>query len=495
MTDFLAYIKDEILAVSFEGVDFRTLKGKLSEQNIVEASYGEQQEEEWEEVEVSDDELVAPAAPSASLVGSAVLDLVNDLSEEPMDLTDNFLEHGLDSISVSLLLNKIASQFKVQLTMAEVGAMDSVQDLVEEIMRKGPAQEPQRVRRRKKVMRRRARRVARVADDLEDDDAVAKKPTTGPTMEVGTHVRIAGVRSRPELNDLAGVLVAFHFAEECWQVRPSDGSACKLLREANLVAVDFAEARPGLRVLRPAPGGPHVYVVHSLGDDIVDDGLATAAARYSIGHVCAILFDGEAEQCDSLQALADLYETRLRFECRSKGGFMCGPVTLAASSFGCPIAHQMALQLSQAGVDVALLFFDQGLARPPASALLWEGREWLGGEAEVALLFARMLGAGPWAAAEERSLLQRPGQAGAVEDLLMRTYWEVVAQTGLAVKVFQDLVSELGRKYDRLQSLMANYEPAAIFEGPVDFVLSPEAEADARFNLHAARLDGVGLLE
>merc|ERR1719436_1521885 len=104
--------------------------------------------------------------------------------------------------------------------------------------------------------------------------------------------------------------------------------------------IDFEQAPPGMRVLRAAAGEPHVHLVHSLGDDVVDEGLAAAVEAQAAGHLCALLYDSEAEACGSLELLAELYARRVMAEGRAKGGFMQGAVTLAASSFGCPIAHE-----------------------------------------------------------------------------------------------------------------------------------------------------------
>merc|ERR1712107_136194 len=109
-----------------------------------------------------------------------------------------------------------------------------------------------------------------------------------------------------DLQGAYGVLVAFHLAERRWQVRLDDHPYCRLVKEANLAMVDHDVPAQGLIVLSANASAQHAFLVHSLVGDLPLDG-TTLAGYKLVGHVCAVLYDEEAEGCDSLAALVALY--------------------------------------------------------------------------------------------------------------------------------------------------------------------------------------------
>lgn len=493
--DFISFAKDGFVFASAEGVDFRHLRGHASRAGKagvpqLEAVEGEWQEEEWEEVEVSDDEQPPLAAPSELDVGRHILDLVNDLADERLEPSASFIE-GLDSISISLLANKIQLQFQVQLSLATMMELGTVQSLADEVFRlTAPPQQGLPSQRRRKVVRRqRQRTLPRPQEEVLDDVGAA-----GPSLEVGMRVRIHSLIGRAELNGTWGTLVAYHLAEDRWQVRldGDDTAMCKLLLEANLSSELSMATRvaSGVKLLHAMPGGPRVYIVHSLGDDIVDDELEQLVIRRSVGHVCALQYDDEAFLCGSVSALVELYLRRLLEDCGGRKGAIGGRrITLAASSFACVVAHEVAIRLAEHGSDVGLVLFDLDLLRPSASGLARSGRPWLGGEIECTLLLARMLGAHAWAEAEERQIARQAPSSRDADELLMKTFWTHVAHREMSRNVFSQLVRSLGAKFDKLRAITADFEPASVFQGTVDLVMSPEGAAAAKLDFQAAEFD------
>mmetsp|Transcript_670 Transcript_670/g.2812 ORF Transcript_670/g.2812 Transcript_670/m.2812 type:complete len:489 (-) Transcript_670:39-1505(-) len=485
MTDLWAFCPLEQNFVRLEGVEFRSLRGPK-------VGNGLEYEEFWEEVEVSDDEAaasVARAAPLLADVATQVLELVSDLSDKPVGLeTDIFDDTSLDSINIALLVNKIQASFQVMISFGDLMQFSSVQAVADHIVQNSPqmpASLPTRPRVRRTVRRKRLRPIVW--------DVGVEAPTDcdgSPTMEVGSRVRLVNLNAHLELSGTCGVLVAYHLAEHRWQVRLDNHAQCKLLKEANLEVVDLAAASQGLVVLNASAGTPQTFLVHSLVGDL-PSAEASVAGFKPAGHVCALLYDEEAQRCDSLASLAALYVRRVLEEYIVKEGDRQGPPTLAGCCSGIAVAHEMAVQLQGAGVEVNLLFFGTDLARPTSGNLSRSGRDWFGGELEAILLLARLAGAREWADREEHRLAKCIPKDLSSEDLAMRAFWELLAERGAEPAAFASVLRQLGSKLSRIHSLVARSEPKEMFRGPVNFVLGLQAAEVASHDLTAMSWDGM----
>lgn len=251
------------------------------------------------------------------------------------------------------------------------------------------------------------------------------------------------------------------------------------------------QATPGVVLLRRGTG-PHVYLVHGLpGVDVTQ---AIIAPMLAPCHVCALIYDEDAWRCNSIPKLARLLCERLLQEARKAGqesedGLVLPPLAIAGCSFGCVIAHEMALQMEEAGLDSKLVLFSLDASWPPMAP--WppnapevptgvperpKGCEWLGGDVETALLAARASGATEWAQREvERGASQETRDA---DDVLMRVFWEHARHFGVSFASFNDFVKKAGRCSERLHALVGAYTPKRTFSGRTEFVMTKGAWAD-----------------
>lgn len=254
---------------------------------------------------------------------------------------------------------------------------------------------------------------------------------------------------------------------------------------------DFSpQVVPGVAVLHSG-SGPHVYMVH--GRNGVDVTQVVIAPLLDPCHVCALIYDEEAFRCETVPALAHVLNQRLLREFHRAApqgeGDEQVPIAISACSLGCPVAHEMALQLQQAGVEVKLVFFALDASWPPMSP--WppsapalptgtperpKGCEWFGGEVETALLAARSSGAVEWAE-REVARIESVDKVDA-DDVLMRIFWEHARHFGMSFASFNDFVSKAGRSSERLRAVLGSYVPAATFSGEVEFVMTRAAWAD-----------------
>jgi len=518
-SDFLAFDKRGLPAVLLEGVDFREIQaGKRLDVAWEEAvstvlPEEEELEDEWEEV--SDEEPAQPAQEPAVAIrrpppavdkeelSETILSLVNDAVESgnPLLLEDCFTEI-LDSLGLSVLVQKLHSKCGVQVVLADLYGFATVGELVDHVFQlklqmppPSPpsgapfAAPPQPLRRTRRVVRsrqqQRTEKPLRAAGSQAPADAVALQP--------GVRVKIAGVTGRPELNGAGGTAVAYHHVERRWQVRLDSSLECKLFRERNLVALDCAkETTPGIEVILPDFQSPHVFIVHTLDVGLLDKGYIDVVRRMLPAHVCALIYDEEARQCESVNSLVNLYVDRALAEYEAKGGRLQGPMTLAGSGFGSTIAHEMAVQLSASKggkTEVSLVLFDLDFVTPHAGFLAREGRAWLGGRVETALMYARLANSHSWADELERNIFMiKPAQRDP-EDALMKVYWEVLAETGLSDRHFRQVVERFGEAFERLHTMFTGYVPVKTFQGPVDFVLSRGTAEAYIDDWHAAHMD------
>jgi len=252
------------------------------------------------------------------------------------------------------------------------------------------------------------------------------------------------------------------------------------------------QSAPGVIVLRRG-SGPHVYMVHGLpGVDVTQ---ALIAPLLAPCHVCALIYDEDAWKCPSIPKLARLLCERLLQDARQAGqeseeGLVLPPLAVTGCSFGCVIAHEMALQLHEAGLEPRLVLFSLDASWPPMAP--WpptapelptgvpkrpKNCEWLGGDVETALLAARASGATEWAQREvERGAsLEAPPDA---DDVLMRVFWEHARHFGVSFASFNDFVNKAGRCSERLRMLIGQYNPRGTFQGRTEFVMTRASWAD-----------------
>merc|ERR1719343_296917 len=131
-----------------------------------------------------------------------------------------------------------------------------------------------------------------------------------------------------------------------------------MIREANLDTVKFEDTSPGLFILRSVPAAAQIFVL-STGVDVVDEGLVTAVNDTTQGHLSFVLHDEEAEDCMTVDQLAEVYGKRIRKEYRRKEGFEYGPIVIVGDSFAGDIANEVALYLEREGEAVSLNLYTQ----------------------------------------------------------------------------------------------------------------------------------------
>lgn len=251
------------------------------------------------------------------------------------------------------------------------------------------------------------------------------------------------------------------------------------------------QTAPGVVVLQQGVG-PHVYMVHGLpGVDVTQVLIAPLLAPC---HVCALLYDEDAWRCGTVPELALLFCERLVQEARkaaaeSEQGLVLPPLAITGCSFGCVIAHEMALQMEEAGLEAKLVLFALDASWPPMSPGppvrpplptgtpdRPKGCEWLGGDVEAALLAARASGAAEWAEREvTRGISQDKLDA---DDVLMRVFWEHARHFGMSFARFNEFVRKAGRCSDRLRTIIFSYAPTRTFSGRVEIVMTRDAWAD-----------------
>lgn len=225
--------------------------------------------------------------------------------------------------------------------------------------------------------------------------------------------------------------------------------------------------------------GPRVYMVHGIDCDVFSIGASYTAISSMLGpcHAVAFAFDEEAYQCDSIPSLAALYLQRMYQDCQRNPG---APVFVAGYSFGCVIAHQIALQAQQFGATVNLILFDFEVTFPPENSMdRVGGYEWLGGDVEATLLICRSTGAErgmEWAAKAAEVLLAQPKQERDVKELQRRAFEEVLSQRkGFSKEYFQLFCDKGGRNMERLYTITGHWAPGATFDGETLLVLAPHS--------------------
>ncbi|CAE8615405.1 unnamed protein product [Polarella glacialis] len=261
-----------------------------------------------------------------------------------------------------------------------------------------------------------------------------------------------------------------------------------------------------------------VYIVPGFDGGAFGESLALAPLLAPC-HVAELAYDEEAQQRPSVPSLAALYNRRvlldLRLNCCHQADDMCEDdeesqceVILIGHCVGAAVAHQMAVQFQEAGVEVSLAVLSGEVGWP--ASLAAPGRDsgsdgfpaWCGGTCEAALHLARSLGSADFAAQETKALMQQRStvclqkdsvDAGdldpVTERLLMRTYWELAKQLpeGTSVDDFRLRIAAAGRAMERLRSLCAaggGFWSDQTFEGPTLMLVpescSPDEEAGQR---------------
>lgn len=234
----------------------------------------------------------------------------------------------------------------------------------------------------------------------------------------------------------------------------------------------------GLALLHEGQGGPPVYMVHGLDGDAFSVGSthATIAPLLAPCRVCALTYDEEALRCSSLPELAALYNRRLAADLHRLAREPGAVVLVTGYSFGCVIAHQMALQLRDAGRNVALVLFDLEVTwPPPASMDRVGGYKWLGGDIEATLLVARAMGAFQLAQEEVNRLVEMRAEDRSVVEFKQRGYEQHASKLGFSREIFEFLISKASQNMEQLNSIADHWEPAKRFDGEALLVLAPQS--------------------
>lgn len=468
--------------IRFEGAEFRQFLNQPDGNSV-------QYEDVWEEVEeLASGVGIAQTERSREEVGEQVLEFINAFADLQLKISDPLVDEGLDSLSLALLSNKLKDEFHVDVPMADFPKYDSVQDLADHIFQRQRVPDPGRPRSKRKVKR------MLLQPEAVENPVKTQISGQTPVLQCGDRVRLTGLSSCNQVFEgVLGCTVVFHKAENRWQVRLDGERVCKLIKEVNLELVRLEESRKGLKIIRACTDAGHIYLVHSLIDDLMSTPTALDAFS-SVGHVCAIVYDDEAMDCQTLSDLASLYKFRVLDEFLAKRGELHGPLTIAAFSFGCAVANEMALQLDREGVEVNLVFYGLDMLRPAVGVFAKEGRQWFGGQLEAILLVARLAGAKDWAHCEEVRFLSSTAADIDAEEVAMRAFWDVIAPLGITTAAsFSTVVNRLGSRLNGLRSLETDSKTDEIFQGPISLILSTAATESAMDDLLAMQWDRASL--
>jgi len=248
---------------------------------------------------------------------------------------------------------------------------------------------------------------------------------------------------------------------------------------------------PGLMTLHSGEG-PRVYMVHGLDTDLFGTGASYSALAPMLApcHACAVAYDDEAVKCDSLPELGGLILWRIA---QDRARNPEAPVFIAGYSFGCVIAHQVALLAHQYGMPVSLILVDFEVTYPPGgSTQRIGGYDWLGGATEAALLIARSMGGVDgvvWAAKEAEELLSKAPEKRDVQDIQQRAFDFISSKRrGFGRTEFNEFCDRGGRNIQQIHTITGKWEPGDSFAGETLLVLAPDSaefhaakEINARF--------------
>jgi len=244
--------------------------------------------------------------------------------------------------------------------------------------------------------------------------------------------------------------------------------------------------------------------MHGIDGDVFGDGAtyANLASKLDTFHVAALSYDDEASACESLEALADLYTDRISHDIASGIALSSGtPILIIGYSFGCVIAHRVALKLQQKSAhDTRLVLFDMEVVWPPGNTLERVGAyEWLGGDVEAALLLARALGSVDGAAVEVEKLLGTPAQYRNYDGAVARLFRNYISER-LTYEEFNRLYLKAGKSMTTLNTKVGfSCGTPKIFHGKTLLILAPDSaefatarEVNAKFCSDYQVVDGEG---
>lgn len=346
--------------------------------------------------------------PSREDVATKVMKILNEQVMEPLELTSNLEEGGLDSISMSLVATQIQNDLGVQLTAGNMIEMVKVNDLVDYIVNALPKKMP-------------------VSE-------VLQRPTN---MTNGAVVLAPARLEVPEETDL-----------------------------------------PGTATLQRGDG-PLAYVVHGIDGDIFSPGASYAAVAPLIApcRTVALVYDEQAYACKTLPQLAAEYTRRIIGD---SSRFKNRPIFIVGYSFGCVIAHQMALQVQGRGVKVGLLLVDFEVTYPPAPDIgRLGGYDWLGGAVEATLLLVRSMGGIDgimWSENETKEMLKLAPSDRDVKAFQDRAFAKISAnRRGFRRQEFDTFAEKGGRNMDRMDNMSRPWKPSDSFEGDALLILAPDS--------------------
>jgi len=186
--------------------------------------------------------------------------------------------------------------------------------------------------------------------------------------------------------------------------------------------------------------------------------------------------------------LAALYNKRIQDDVEQwrqrNGGEHCHQVhvIICGYSFGCVIAHQMALQFQElpafqsSTIRVNLVLLDSEVVWPPAANLCrMGGYKWLGGEIEATLLVARRSGAIEFAEQVVHSILVSSPECCDKNRLQMQVYCKFASMLGTSREEFKAYVARSSVLMDKLDVLARGFEPATKFKGSSLLLLAPSS--------------------
>jgi len=231
---------------------------------------------------------------------------------------------------------------------------------------------------------------------------------------------------------------------------------------------------------------PSLYMVHGIDGDVFGVGQAhkTIAGVLEPCRVCAMVYTEDALACESMPALCAFYNRFVLEDLRRCGRKLDdaerGAVIITGHSFGCVIAHQMALQLQFQGLEVRLVLFDMEVKYPPpASNDRLGGYEWMGGDIEASLLICRSIGHFEMANQQVMTLLSQKKDERDVKGFKERVS-KAASERGMKEDLFHHFVDKAGRNMEQLNKIASPWEPPAVFDGETLMVLAPESPEFAR---------------
>eukprot|EP00930_Biecheleria_cincta_P050294 TRINITY_DN3545_c0_g1_i2.p1 TRINITY_DN3545_c0_g1~~TRINITY_DN3545_c0_g1_i2.p1 ORF type:complete len:1885 (+),score=369.45 TRINITY_DN3545_c0_g1_i2:20-5674(+) len=264
------------------------------------------------------------------------------------------------------------------------------------------------------------------------------------------------------------------------------------LSEGEILALQNSDPKAG-KGLQKLQGGfgaarPMVYTVHSIDGDALGPAqtFGALAEMLDLCRICALVYDSEAASCTSLKRLALVYSQRILVDLEACGRPPSDPdtsVVLLAHSFGCVIAHQIAVQLQEINLSVRLVLYDSEVKFPlaPDESRLG-GYTWLGGELEATLQLCRTTGSADLAnKAVTQFLNQAPEQRDAQG--FKKKVQDMAVARGMTEEAFNRFVDKGAQAMDHLESIARDSEPHVVFHGETLLVLasdSPESAVSAR---------------